>query len=543
VENNGPIRVMALHALAYCERLFYLEEVEEIRVADERVFDGRALHEALDEDGTLVEMTIESATLGIKGKLDALRRRDGNLIPYEHKKGRGRKADSGLEPWPSDRLQLAAYAMLLEEASGEPVAEGRIRYHADNQTVRVTIGDEAREAVRGAIDRARDLAKSTSRPPVTSNEKSCVRCSLAPVCLPEETRTSQDPERAATRLFPPDDERIPLHVVGHGTRIGRSGDELIVTPLEGPATREPINTIRSVVVHGHNTISAQALQMCAEHGVTVHWFTGGGSYLGSFWRDDPAVQRRIRQFEALRADTIRLRLAQALVKARVESQLRFVLRATQGGDRDALGIADAVDNIRHMLGAVDRATDPAVLLGIEGQAAAAYFSCVPGLISEQADPRMRPRDRNRRPPRDPFNAMLSFGYGLLLREVTQAIRVVGLDGAFGFYHRPRSCAPPLALDLMELFRVPVVDMSVVAAINRQQFDADADFTRAGQQVWLSETGRKKLIEVFERRLSDVWRHPVLQYSLSYHRHIELEVRLLEKEWSGEPGLFANTRIR
>ncbi|MGB8298153.1 MAG: type I-MYXAN CRISPR-associated endonuclease Cas1 [Polyangia bacterium] len=543
MENSGPIRVMALHALAYCERLFYLEEVEEIRVADERVFDGRALHEALDEDGTLVEMTIESATLGIKGKLDALRRRDGKLIPYEHKKGRGRKADSGLEPWPSDRVQLAAYAMLLEEASGEPVAEGRIRYHADNQTVRVTIGDEARAAVRGAIDRARDLAKSTSRPPVTSNEKFCVRCSLAPVCLPEETRTSQDPERAATRLFPPDDERIPLHVVGHGTRIGRSGDELLITPLEGPATREPINTIRSVVVHGHNTISAQALQMCAEHGVTVHWFTGGGSYLGSFWRDDPAVQRRIRQFEALRADTIRLRLAQALVKARVESQLRFVLRATQGGDRDALGIADAVDNIRHMLGTVDRATDPAVLLGIEGQAAAAYFSCVPGLISEQADPRMRPRDRNRRPPRDPFNAMLSFGYGLLLREVTQAIRVVGLDGAFGFYHRPRSSAPPLALDLMELFRVPVVDMSVVAAINRQQFDADADFTRAGQQVWLSETGRKKLIEVFERRLSDAWRHPVLQYSLSYHRHIELEVRLLEKEWSGEPGLFATTRIR
>jgi CRISPR-associated protein Cas1 len=433
--------------------------------------------------------------------------------------------------------------MLLEEASGEPVVEGRIRYHADNQTVRVTIGDEARAAVRGAINRARDLAKSTSRPPVTSNEKFCVRCSLAPVCLPEETRTSQDPEHAATRLFPPDDERIPLHVVGHGTRIGRSGDELLVTPLEGQATREPINTIRSVAIHGHNTISAQALQMCAEHGVTVHWFTGGGSYLGSFWRDDPAVQRRIRQFEALLGDTIRLRLAQALVKARVESQLRFVLRATQGGDRDALGIADAVDNIRHMLGAVDKASDPAVLLGIEGQAAAAYFSCVPSLISQQADPRMRPRDRNRRPPRDPFNAMLSFGYGLLLREVTQAIRVVGLDGAFGFYHRPRSSAPPLALDLMELFRVPVVDMSVVAAINRQQFDADADFTRAGQQVWLSESGRKKLIEVLERRLCDLWRHPVLQYSLSYRRHIELEVRLLEKEWSGESGLFANTRIR
>lgn len=538
-----PIRVMALHALSYCERLFYLEEVEEIRVADERVFDGRALHESLDEEGSLVEMTIESATLGIKGKLDALRRRDGKLIPYEHKKGRARKADGGPEPWPSDRLQLAAYAMLLEEATGEPVPEGRIRYHADKQTVRVTIDDEARAGVHTAIERARELAKSTTRPPVTSNERFCVRCSLAPICLPEETRISQDPEYTATRLFPPDDERLPLHVVGHGTRTGRSGDELVVTPLDGPATREPINTIRSVAIHGHASISAQALQMCADHGVAVHWFTGGGTYLGSFWRDDPAVQRRIRQYEALRDDGKRLSLARTLVKARVESQLRFVLRATQGEERGENGIADALDGIRHMLGAVDRASDPAVLLGIEGQAAALYFSCIPALLRSQVDPRMRPKDRNRRPPRDPFNAMLGFGYALLLREVTQSIRVVGLDGAFGFYHRPRSSAPPLALDLIELFRVPVVDMSVVAAINRQQFDADADFTPAGRQVWLSESGRKKLIEIIERRLADVWRHPVLQYSLSYRRHIELEVRLLEKEWSGEPGLFATTRIR
>ncbi len=543
VDTDSPIRVMALHALAYCERLFYLEEVEEIRVADERVFDGRALHEALDEDGALVEMTLESAALGIRGKLDALRRRDGKLIPYEHKKGRGRKGAGGLEPWPSDRVQLTAYAMLLEESGGEPIAEGRIRYHGDNQTVRVAIDEDARAAVREAIERARELARGARRPPVTPNERYCVRCSLAPVCLPEETRTSLDPERTATRLFPPDDERIPVHVVGHGTRVGRGGDELVMTPLEGQATREPINAVRSVVIHGHCAISAQALQMCAEHGVTVHWFSGGGTYLGSFWRDDPAVQRRIRQFEALRGEEMRLHLAQALVSARIESQLRFVLRATQGKDREAMGISGSVERIRQMLGAVERASDPAVLLGIEGQAAAAYFGCVPNLLTEQTDPRMRPHDRNRRPPRDPFNAMLSFGYGLLLREITQAIRVVGLDGAFGFYHRPRSSAPPLALDLMELFRVAVVDMAVVAAINRQQFDAEADFARAGKQVWLSETGRRKLIEVIERRLCDSWRHPTLQYSLSYRRHIELEVRLLEKEWSGEPGLFANTRLR
>jgi CRISPR-associated protein Cas1 len=534
---------MALHALAYCERLFYLEEIEEIRVADERVYDGRTLHEALDEDGVLVEMNLESEVLGIKGKLDAIRRRDGQLIPYEHKKGRARTSGPSHEPWPSDRLQLGAYAMLLEQATGELVPEGRIRYHGDNVTVRLQITEDLRAEVTAAVARARELSESTERPPVTSNERLCARCSLAPVCLPEEARKTSNRERPALRLFPPDDERRPIHVLGHGTRIGRSGDQIVVTPREGDPTREPIHEVRSVTVHGNGSISTQALHLCAEHEVAIHWFGPGGFYVGSFWRDDAAVQRRIRQYGALSDPETRLRLARALVRARAEGQLRFLLRATQGDDREESGVAAAIKGIRQSLAMAARATSPEILLGCEGQAAACYFGAVSALFASQVDERMRPNDRNRRPPRDPFNALLSFGYGLLLREVVQAIRTVGLDGSFGFYHRPRSSAPPLALDVMELFRVPVVDMAVIAAINRQQFRPDGDFTYGGQQVWLNDEGRRKAIDIVERRLSELWRHPILDYSLSYRRHIELEVRLLEKEWSGEPGLFASARVR
>jgi CRISPR-associated protein Cas1 len=542
-ENRAAIRVMALHALAYCERLFYLEEVEEIRVADDRVYDGRTLHEALDDDGELVRLQLESGNLGIRGKVDAVRRRDGRLIPYEHKKGRARDGAAGPGAWDSDRLQVGAYALLIEEATGEFVPEGRIRYHGSNATVRVAIDEGVRADVRAAVARARALMSSVERPAVTTNERLCTRCSLAPVCLPEEARAASDRERPTIRLFPPDDERRPVHVLGHGGRIGRSGDELLVTPREGAATREPVNEIRSVNVHGNTSISAQALQLCAERGVVVHWFTGAGSYAGSFHREDHAVQRRIRQYEALRDPNTRLRLARTLVQARAEGQLRFLLRATQGKERFETGIDDAVDGIRVVLRAVPDASDDSVLLGLEGRAAALYFGRLPVLIGAGVSDELRPHGRSRRPPLDPFNALLSFGYGLLLREVTQAIRGVGLEGAFGFYHRPRSSAPPLALDLLELFRVTVVDMAVVGAINRQQFDAGADFARAGRQVWLNDQGRRKAIEVFERRLADEWRHPVLGYSLSYRRQIELEVRLLEKEWSGEPGLFACARLR
>lgn len=182
-------------------------------------------------------------------------------------------------------------------------------------------------------------------------------------------------------------------------------------------------------------------------------------------------------------------------------------------------------------------------MGLEGSAAASYFGALGATMADGVAAELHPDGRTRRPPRTAFDALLSFGYALLLREVVAAIRVVGLEPALGFYHRPRSSAPPLALDLIELFRVSCVDMAVVAAVNRGQFDAEADFVRGGAQVWLSASGRKKCIEVFERRLSDEWRHPVLKYSVSYLRHIELEVRLLEKEWSGEPGLFARARIR
>src|SRR5712691_5169469 len=155
-----PVRVMALHALAYCPRLFYLEEVEEIRVADERVYAGRELHAGLeaDEEGDWTSLELTSAALGLTGKVDCVRRRDGSYLPYEHKRGQPRHEDDGPpSPWPSDRLQLIAYAMLLEEAFAQPIAEGRVRYHAANVTVRVPIDEAARDELRRALAEARRL--------------------------------------------------------------------------------------------------------------------------------------------------------------------------------------------------------------------------------------------------------------------------------------------------------------------------------------------------------------------------------------------------
>ena len=213
------IRVMALHALAYCERLFYLEEVEEIRIADEAVYAGRRLREELAADeGEIVNLVLESEALGIRGKVDCLRRRDGRLIPYEHKRGRSAKGEDGPQAWPSDRLQVCAYTMLLEEHTSTSIEEARIRYHADKTTVRVPVDATAREGVRKAVARARALSQSVQRPPVTENDRLCLRCSLAPVCLPEEERLAKNENWEPVRLFPQDRERQTVHVTKTGLR-------------------------------------------------------------------------------------------------------------------------------------------------------------------------------------------------------------------------------------------------------------------------------------------------------------------------------------
>ena len=542
--DTPTLRVMALHALAYCERLFYLEEVEEIRVADAAVYAGRRLHEELAADeGEIVSLVLESDTLGIRGKADCLRRRDGRLIPYEHKRGRSAKGDDGPQAWPSDRLQVCAYTLLLEEHTGTAIEEARIRYHANNTTVRVTVDETARADVRAAVARARALSRSVERPPVTDNDRLCLRCSLAPVCLPEEERLARDEEWEPVRLFPQDRERQTVHVTTHGARVGKSGETLTVTDTAGQKQAFPIREVGEVVIHGYAQVSTQAIHLCASQEVGVHWFTGGGRYVSGLVSGASPVQRRIRQFEALREPGLLFRLARRLVIARASSQLGFLLRASRGKDRKTLGIESAIQGLRNALRAASYAEGVDALRGHEGDAGRHYFSGFPGLLRDDLDERLRFGGRNRRPPRDRINALLSFGYALLYRDVLQAIMSVGLEPAFGFFHRPRSAAHPLALDLMELFRVPLWDMPLVASVNRLQWDVEEDFTQAGKQVWLSDTGRKKAIEVYERRKEDRWKHPVTKYSLSYARLIELEARLLEKEWAGEPGLFARMRLR
>ena len=543
-DDHPVIRVMALHALAYCERLFYLEEVEEIRVADHRVHAGRTLHDSeVDKNREWRRLELFSDAWGIRGKVDFARYRDGQLVAIEHKKGRSKGDDA----WDSDKLQVTAYAALLSEHFGRPVPEGRIRYHASNKTVRVRVDDVARARLRRAVARARELSLSLERPPVTDNEKLCAKCSLAPVCLPEESRmaaavdTAHDTGGASKprRLFPKDDARRVLHVVDRDAQVKRAGLQLVVRNSDGDEKKFPGMDIGAVILHGSAQITSQAIQFAVANDIAVHWISNGGWYVGGV-APPAGVQRRLRQYQALQDGDLRLRLARRLAEAKMENQLRFITRQSRARNvRD--GVKKFLNAIRNQIRQVSCCANADALRGCEGIAARNYFSAL-ALLLDTGEKSMVFSGRSRRPPRDGFNAALSFGYALLYREVMAAIIAVGLDSTIGFFHTPRTAAHPLALDLMELFRTTLWDMPLAASVNRRQW-TEEHLAAGKKQVWLSDEGKRLAVSLFEQRKQETWKHPVLGYSLSYARAIELETRLLEKEWSGEEGLFARMRLR
>ena len=163
-----------------------------------------------------------------------------------------------------------------------------------------------------------------------------------------------------------------------------------------------------------------------------------------------------------------------------------------------------------------------VLLGVEGAAANRYFQNFSALLRGDPDPSLTFdfMGRNRRPPKDPVNALLSFAYAMLAREWTITLSATGLDPYRGFYHQPRFARPALALDMMEPFRPLIADSIVLMAINNGEV-RPTDFVRAAGSCNLTDNGRKRFISAFERRMQQEVTHPIFKYRISYRRLLEV----------------------
>jgi CRISPR-associated protein Cas1 len=562
-----PIPVRALNQVTYCPRLYYLQYVDAVMPTNEHVEGGLFDHRRVDDPGLKNKtrtdrgtassrgIALSSETLGITGVLDVIEERAGEQYPVETKHGQAPRDDDGKPTtWDNDAVQLCAQAMLMEESFGKPVPRGFQFYAGSKERVEVRFTDALREQTRAAITRVRELELLDAPPEPLPPElrHRCFGCSLAPVCLPEETlfqigrrepATDEKPHPAVTRVIPQSDDGAVLYLQEPGSHVGKRSEHLIVRKDGQELNRVPIHAIRQVVVFGNVQVSTQALETLVANDVPVVYLTGHGRFIGTF---APAptknVSLRESQFRNFDDPATCLTLAKAVVRAKLTNQRTLLMRNLRGDDNRgsdepaARGLAD-------LLRKLDDASSVASVLGLEGQGAAVYFGEFGRFLKQP--PTGRGFDfttRNRRPPRDPVNALLSFAYAMLAKDCFAAVCVVGFDPYRGFFHAGRHGKPSLALDLMEEFRPVIADSVVLTLVNNEML-TPADFLTWRDACQLTENGRKTFFAAYEQRKATVITHPVYGYRMSYSRMVEVQARMLAAYVRGSIPAYTGFTVR
>ena len=575
-----PVR--RLHNFIYCPRLFYFQWVENLFEENADTVSGSLIHRNVDkpsrlnkpdelelpEGSSLRSFKIESEVLGLIGVVDVVEGGDDGAEVIDYKKGSARRNAEGervaKEP---DAVQVAAHALLLAE-QGLPPSRGWIYYAADKRRVAVDLSEELFSKVRTSIKDARKTAASGQCPPPLKNDPRCLYCSAYPICLPNESfwwaRAKKEavPEpqldfdfivaaqdKTRTRILeaiefaaesgsratlqpprPEHDDGEVLVVQTPGAQIGQRGNAITVS-VKGEIMRKmPGHQIRSIYCYGAVQVTAQAISTCLDLGIDVAYFSPAGRYLGMLQGlPTSGVDARRGQYRLFELRGVRLQLAREIIRCKIHNQRVMLMRNGKVSNRVSGLLAGFRD-------ATAAAGDLTELMGIEGSAAALYFEQFCSMIKRSDGWQFDWRGRNRRPPRDPINALLSMGYSMLAKELTGVCHSVGVDPFLGFLHQPRYGRPALALDLMEEFRPLIADSVAISLINRNEIGPE-DFISSANGTFLNQHGRKAFWEAWFRRLDTEVKHPHFGYRMAYRRMLEVQARQLWRFVRGEAVAF------
>ena len=583
-----PARMV--NEFVYCPRLFFYEWVEGVFRESVDTVEGQFEHKRVDAPGArgkgsglakpeeIGEERIESRSVTLSSekhkviaKIDLVEGVDGVVTPIDYKHGRPRQTEEGLELWPADRVQLAVQGLVLRE-NGYRCEEGVGYYAQTKQRVRVKFDDELMRETTAAIAQAWVLALAGEMPPPLVDSPKCPGCSLVGICLPDETNSLRDAEGtrespasereprqlalfssapvgsppakpplradgspgSVRQLVTPRDDLRPLYLNAQGVRVGKSGDVLQVREKDELKQEVRIGEICQVNLMGNVQVSTQAIQALCESGKPLCYFSQGGWFYGiTTGLNQKNVFLRRSQFRLAEEDWFQLALARKLVAGKIRNQRTMLQR------NHLEPSAQSLLSLKQMVEQAERADSLQQLLGIEGHAARVYFGDFAGMIKPQQNGgqdasqlRFDFAGRNRRPPRDAVNALLSLGYSLLTRDLTIACYAVGFDPYIGFYHQPRFGRPALALDLMEPFRAHIADSAVLTAINTGMV-TPRDFVQAGPAVALTPSGRRGFFPAYELKMDTLVTHPIFEYRVSYRRLLEIQARLLARYLEGE----------
>jgi len=533
-----PARILNEHV--YCPRLAYLEWVDRQFVDNADTAEGTFVHRNVDPERarppevpdanttdatdaqseappTSSSVTVSSERLGLIAKIDLLEARGGAVVPIEYKRGRPRDAETPL--WEPELVQLCGQVLILRD-SGYRVPHAEVYFAESRTRHHVAISPELIERTTEAIERLRADALRDEPPAPLIDSPKCPRCSLVGICLPDEVNALRErAERPPRRLVAGDPPASPLYATSPGSRLSKRGARVVLLEDGKETASSRLIDVSHIAVLGNVNVGSALLRECFDRGIPVLWFTAGGWFSG-FASGMPAknVSVRMRQHRAAALGSPAL--AGAFIAGKIRN-CRTLLRR-HGGESVRHALAQLADLAK--AAATEGSLDS--LLGIEGTAARLYFAHFGSLLKRGGQTTdFAFEDRNRRPPRDPVNALLSFMYALLVKDVTVAVLAAGLDPYVGVYHRPGFGRPSLALDLAEEFRPLVGDSTVMMALNNGEVNAGDFIARAGG-VALTDRGRRKALAAYERRMTTELRHPLFRYRASYRRCLEIQARLL-----------------
>ena len=531
-----------LNEFSYCPRLCYLEWVQGEFAHSEDTLDGRFQHRRVDrESGNLSgpkpdddnviharSVLLSDEELGAIARVDLVEAQGNRATPVDYKRGTVPNIPEGAyEP---ERVQLCIQGLLLR-ASGYECDEGIIYFVASKRRVRIRFDDalvaRALELMRGA----RAMSSLSEIPPPLEDSPKCPRCSLVGICLPDEVSFLKGSSYVVKpddvrRMIPARDDALPMYVQTQGAVVGKSGDNITARVKGQVISKTRLLDISSLSIFGNAQVTAQATRELLDRGIPICHFTYGGWLKGVTWgMGHKNVDLRIHQFAAASDRIGSVMIARELVIAKLRNS-RVMLRRNHPDAPE-----QALKEMMRLARNARKADSLQTLLGIEGAAASVYFSNFGDMIrSDEAA--FDFRTRNRRPPKDPANAVLSFLYSMLIKQALVSSIAVGFDPYMGFYHQPKYGKPALALDLAEEFRPIIADSAALTLFNNSELGV-GDFIRRSGAVALTQSGRKAVIRAFERRLDTLITHPLFGYSVSYRRIMEVQARLLGRHILGE----------
>jgi CRISPR-associated protein Cas1 len=326
-----------------------------------------------------------------------------------------------------------------------------------------------------------------------------------------------------------------LFVTVQGAYLSREGQAVKVQVEKETRLRVPLHTLGGIVCFGRVSCSPYLLGLCGEQGVAVSFLTENGRFLARVHGYTPGnVLLRREQYRRADDPVAAAEIARAMVIGKVANARTVLLRAARDhpGGEGPEALRHAATLLERTVGEAQRVPTLDGLRGVEGEAARAYFGVFDHLVTAQKV-EFAFRGRNRRPPLDNVNALLSFLYTLLAHDARAACEAAGLDPAVGMLHRDRPGRPGLALDLMEEFRPFLADRLALSLINRRQVQGSGFRTESSGGVTMDDATRRTVLTEYQKRKQEEIRHPYLGEKTTVGLLLHLQARLLARFLRGD----------